>query len=179
MPRRRKGVEYLPEIPVLLRDANPTYDQIEDETDSPKRRERKRAHDFAIDCLTKMYRRAEKRGQISQLNFRVRLFCKRLMERNHGRLPDPKGGRPTDEHRRLLIAVHVREAISSRGGKRGAVKQALDQVAEDDGVSYEYVREIHYDRDPEWQRGVDVELACRTRRGVDVELAWRKFLAEG
>jgi hypothetical protein len=90
-----------------------------------------------------------------------------LMERNHGRLPDPKGGRPTDEHRRLLIAAHVREAIASHSGKWGSVELALKQVAKDDGVSYEYVREIHYDRDPEW------------RRVVDVELAWRKFLAEG
>jgi hypothetical protein len=60
--------------------------------------------------------------------------------------------------------MHVEEAIEVHGGKRGSVEVALLEVAKRDGVSYDHVRDIHYDRDPEWRRIVAVEL---DRRKVD------------
>jgi hypothetical protein len=180
MPRRRKGTEnYTPSIDVLLRDAMPTYREIAGEPDLRKRREKERARDFAIDCLAKMYRDAQKRRprgrprkvpevaerkQTGQLDPRVRIFCEQLKDHNHGRLPRPKGGRPTAEHRRLLIAVRLHEAIEARGRKRGAVKEALSEVAECYGLSYDHVWDIYRDRDPEWLDTVAVELA---RREID------------
>ena len=169
MPRRRAGNKnhpqfpcaILPEISVLLRHAQPLHKEIEGETDSRARRERERARDFARDCLFKMYRYAEKRGKLGDLDIRVRFFCEQLRLHNDGILPRAKGGRPVSDHRRLLIAVHVHQEIEALGRKKGSVEKALKHVAEDDGVSYEYVREIHYDRDPEWRRIVAVELARR------------------
>ena len=68
VPRRwrRKGLEYCPEIPVLLRDAQPTVDEIEGESDLRKRRERERARDFATGKLLKLYRDAEKQGSTAR-----------------------------------------------------------------------------------------------------------------
>jgi hypothetical protein len=125
VPRRRKGLEYCPEVPVLLRDAQPTVDEIEREPDVHKRRERERARDFAISKLLKLYRDAGKKSTVDQLDPRVHFFCETQKARNGGVLPRSAGGRPTDEHRRLLIAVHVQEAIEARGGRRGSVEEAL------------------------------------------------------
>jgi hypothetical protein len=166
VPRRRtnKGVdprfppEIPSEIPVLLRDAQPTYADIEGETDVRKRRANERARDVARDRLMKMYREALKSGQLDKLDFGVRMFCEELRKRNRRHLPKPKGGRPTNEHRRLLIAVDMRETIDRHGGKRGSVERALKEVTERQNTTYRYVRNIHYDRDPEWRRTVKAEL---------------------
>jgi hypothetical protein len=108
-----------------------------------------------------MYNDAEKAGRIQELDFDVRMFCEDLKKRNRGRLPKPKGGRPTAEHRRLLIAVHVEEEIEARGRKWGSVEEALKEVAKRDGAAERYVRNIYNDREPEWRRAVAVELAWR------------------
>jgi hypothetical protein len=168
VPRRRKGLEhYCPSIPVLLRDARPTKAEITDEPDPSKRRDTQRAYELAVDQLTKMYRSARKSGKLDRLDPRVRNFCELLKDRNQGRLPKPKGGRPTAEHRRLSMAIEVKTAIGARGKKRGSVEQALREVSERFGVSYDHLRDIHYDRDPEW------------RSTVKAELSRRKFEAEG
>ena len=65
--------------------------------------------------LIKMYGDAKKARKQGRLDFRVRTFCEELKHRNAGQLPKPKGGRPTAEHRRLLIAMHVRESIEALG----------------------------------------------------------------
>jgi hypothetical protein len=114
---------------------------------------------FATDKLLKLCRDAEKQGTVDQLDPAVRIFCDTQKARNAGRLPKSKGGRPTDEHHRLLIAVHVQEAIEARSGRRGSVEEALREVAERDGVSYDHVRDIYYDPDPEWRDTVAKELA--------------------
>jgi hypothetical protein len=146
---------------VLLRDAQPTFNEIEGEPDVRKRRERERARDFAIGKLLKMHRDAEKQGSLNQLDLQVRMFCDAHKARNAGVLPKSKGGRPLDEHRRLSIAVHVHEAIEARGRKRGSVEEALREVAERDCVSYDHVRDIYHDPDPEWQSTVAAELSRR------------------
>jgi hypothetical protein len=161
VPRRRKGAEYRPEIAVLLRDAQATDDEIKREPDAGRRRERRRERDFARDRLLKLCRDAEKRGTFDQLDPMLRLYCRMQKERNAGVLPKPKGGRPTSEHHRLLIAVHVHEAIEARGGTRGSVELALREVAQRYGAAYDHVRDIYYDRDPEWRRAVAAELARR------------------
>jgi hypothetical protein len=169
VPRRRKGTEYPPNIPVLWRDAFPRRAEVEDEPDEHKRRERKRARDLAVDHLTKMYRQAEKRNQMDQLDPLVRLACDLLKDQNRGRLPKAKGGRPPDERRRLLIAVTVQELIKADPKKRGAVERALQKTSECLGANYDYVRDIHYDRNPEWRRAVALELARRAAEAVGTE----------
>jgi hypothetical protein len=159
--RRRKGTKYTRELPVLLRDAQPTWREIDGEPNAHRRRERIRSRDTAIDALTKMYRDAQKRGATARLDVRVRNFCEGLKSRNRGRLPKSKGGRPTGEHRRLLLAIKVHEAIEARGNRRGSVESALSEVASRLGVSYDHLRDIHYDRDPKWRRAVKAELARR------------------
>ena len=163
MPRRRKGIDCPPDISVLLRDAQPTRAQIAGEPDARKRHENERARDLAAGRLTKMCREAEKRREIEQLDFPVRMFCEELKKRNRGRLPKTKGGRPTSEHRRLLIAADVHEAIERRGRKRGSVEWALNEVAQQHNTTYQYVREIHYQDDPNWRRTVAAELAARRK----------------
>jgi len=164
MPRRwkRKSQKYLPEIEILLRDAIPTWFEIEGEFDSKKREMRGRESEIAKDELVRIYRDARKRGVLNKLDFRLRLFCERLMAQDDDRLPPPLNtGRPSDEHRRLLIALHVKEAIEARGSRRGSVEAAVREVAARDGLSYDQVRDIYYDRDPEWRHVVAVEFARR------------------
>lgn len=162
MPRRRKGADYCPEIYTLLRDAQPRA-EIGDKCDTRTPRERERARELAIGRLVKIYREAENRGRIDELDFCVHMFCEELKKRNQGQLPKAKGGRPTAEQRRLLIAVHLEEAIERRGKLRGSVKAALEEVAASDGVSYDHVSDIYKDRGPEFRRTVAVELVLRRR----------------
>jgi hypothetical protein len=166
MTKLRKQIErYIPEISTLLRDAEPTWAEIEGEQDPRKRRDRERARDVANDELLSMYRDAEKRDALDQLDYRVRVHCEQLRERNGGKLPTRKGGRPFNEHQRLLIAVAVREAISAQTSKRKNVARAIRDVFERYrarfNISIETIRDLHYDRDPEWQRTVAAEMAFR------------------
>lgn len=163
MPRRRKGIVYCPEISVLLRDAQPTQAEMK-ETDALKRRAQ------AVDCLTKIYRDTKKLRQLSQVDrARVRIFCALLKDRNRGSLPKPKkakGGRPTSEHRRVLIAAHVQEAIERNGQKHGSKEKAFKEVAESDGASYDHVKDIYYrafgeNYNPDFREAVDLKLAKR------------------
>jgi hypothetical protein len=108
-----------------------------------------------------MYRNAEKRGALARLDIRVRNFCEDLKVSNSGHLPKPKGGAPIGKrHPRLLLAVKVREEIEARGKKR-VTESVLRDMAEKMDVSYDYLKRIHYDRDPQWKRAVKVELARR------------------
>jgi hypothetical protein len=146
---------------MLLRDAEPLYSEIEGEPDDAKRRECERRRDFARGELFKIYRDAEKRGAVQALPIEVQMFCEQEKARNGGILPKSRGGRPTKEHERLLVAVHVLEAIAALGKQRGRVEIALRETADRFGLTYDHVRDIHYDRDPKWQRIVSVEMAWR------------------
>lgn len=162
MPPRRDPLK-IRTIPVLLRDAQPTWHEIDGE---PNPRKRRHARDSARATLMRMGRDAEKRGALAQLDIRIRNFLEREKVRNRRghrkRLPKPKGGRPLGNRVvRLLLAVEVHEAIEAHGKKRGSVGSALSEVAGRRGVSSNYLREIHYDRDPEWRRDVKAELARR------------------
>jgi hypothetical protein len=155
MPRRRKGTKYVPSLAVLLRDAQPTYSEIQCDPDA---RERYRA---ARGELLKMYRDAEKRGTVQMLDIDVRMFCEQEKARNGGALPKSPGGRPPKEHERLLVAVHVLERIAALRKQRGKVETALWETAARFGLAYRHVRDIHYDTDPKWRQTVRAEMAWR------------------
>jgi hypothetical protein len=171
MPRRRKGIKYIPEIPILLRDAQPTQSDIERDPDARKRQRQ------ATDILVKMCRDAEKCGKIYQLDLSVRNFCEGLKasnrRRHRRRLPKPKGGRPTDEGHRLFLRVKVHEEIEAREKSRGGVEAALRDVATEEGVSYDHLRDTYYDRDLD--PAVEVEFNRRNRFALwfwDVQADW-------
>jgi hypothetical protein len=173
----RKSLHYISDVRVLLRDAQPTWAETEGEMNSRIRQKNERAQQVATDELIKLYRQHAKRGALHNLDLGVRNFCEDLKARNGGRLPTPKGGRPHDEHRRLLIAIKVTEtieAIKASGGKRGTVERALHRVATDFCIGYRRVREIYYDRDPTWMRDLRVSLALRGRGLDTAEIAKKR-----
>jgi len=107
-----------------------------------------------------MNREAEERRSLHRLDPRVRNFCEDLKASNSGHLPKPKGGRPFGDrdNKRFWLAIKVHEAIEARGKKRGSVEEALNEVAERERVSYDRLREIYYDSDPQ---AVKIELDRR------------------
>ena len=115
MTQPRKGEKYIPEFASLMRDALPTWREIEGEYCERRRNERKR--DIAIDEIVTIYRDHEKQRQLDKLPPDFRIVCEHLKHRNGGKLPTRKGGRPPDEHKKLLIAVDVAEA-GPRGSSR-------------------------------------------------------------
>jgi hypothetical protein len=150
--------------------------EIEGEPDPRKRRELKRARDEAVARLMKL-----------SWVPRVRVF----LDLYGDRLPKAKGGRPANEHRRLLIAVNLQEAIERRGGKHGDIEAAIWEIAERDelfdkrkrrrpsgrkgqqvsepqpsepATRYDYIKEILNDTDPDWCRAVAVELELRRQK---------------
>jgi hypothetical protein len=70
VPRRRDAIKYR-ELPTLLRDARPTLGEIGDRS--------------AIEALVKIYRAAEKRGDLARLDVRVRNFYEDLRASGHAR----------------------------------------------------------------------------------------------
>jgi len=169
--RPRKSKEYEPLIPALVRDACPRWRDIEGEPDPRRRKENERRRDVAIDALGKLWADPIKRAQLDPS---ARLRCQMIFDANGRRWPKPKGGRPADEHRHLLIHVAVIEKLGSGRLNRGAVGTALNAVAEEKGCSYALVRNVYYDKNPEWVKTVKAELA-RRRYEEDVDRKWRKI----
>jgi hypothetical protein len=161
MTKPRKGEKYIAEIPMLLRDAQPTWHELGGEPDLRQRNER--ARDIAIDEIVTIYRDHEKQGRLHELPPDFLIFCKQLKRQNAGTLPRRKGGRPVDLHRRLQIAMSVIEAIEGKDGtpKKVKVEQAIADVARKFNIMARTVRDIHYDRDPDWMLERDAELARR------------------
>jgi len=164
MPRSRDPLKSR-ELATVLRDAQPTRHEIDGEPNLRKRRERIALAKSAREVLMRIHRDAEKRASLHRLDPRVRNFVEGVKARNGGCLPKPKGGKPLGhrDHDRFLLAIKVQEAIEARGKKRGSVEGALNEVAEREGVDYDRLREIHYDRDPDWKRAVKIELDRRER----------------
>jgi hypothetical protein len=170
VPSRRTGKRATPDYPsqlvpdtdVLLRDAQPTRTEILREPDARQRRE------AAIDHLVRMFNDAKRTRKIKQLDYRVRMFCEELKKRNRGLLPKSKGGRPpgTGEHRAVLFAVRVKEAIESGGGKWGSKEAAYREISDRYRASYDYVKEIYLRAfgehpDPDFREAVDLALCDR------------------
>jgi hypothetical protein len=150
----------------LLRDACPTFFEIEGEKDPAKRRANERARDQATDALIKLYREAERRNGLSELDISVRFFCQDLKARNGGKLPNPKGGRPAEEDRYLRIAFYITEKAEVRGGGHGSVEGALKDAAEHFNLDYKTVRDIYYETRAaeDWPSVVKAERAWRSLR---------------
>jgi hypothetical protein len=163
LPRRRDPINT--ELSVLLRDARPARGEID----------RARARS-AREVLMRMYRDAQKCGSMVRLDMRVRNLCADLIASNGGSLPKPKGGAPARRRqRRLLLAVKVREALEVRGKKR-VTEAVLRDVAEQMGVGYDYLKRIHYTRDPEWNLAVKAELAHRKLKAWEATLPYSPAL---
>ena len=174
MTKPRKGPKYTRELGTLLRDALPTWWELEGELDPRKRRKNERAYELAMDDLLPIYNHHERLGTLHELDPQVRIVCEQWKQRCNraGVLPKRKGGRPSvDEHRNLLIVVAVEEALAAQKGKRKNVTQAIQHVSHTlviDGKRVHMppatIRDIYYNPDPEWRRAVKVELACRKRK---------------
>jgi hypothetical protein len=153
-------------LPQLLRDARPTRREIEDEPDARKRQDQKRARDSVIYELIKAGQTRMLRGErLGALDLcRIRNFCKDLgAARNRKRgLPKPNGGRPKESPARLRLAVAIWEAFETNRKKpkseREKASSVLEKVAHRLHKKLSYVREVYYDRDPEWRRAVEAEL---------------------
>jgi hypothetical protein len=129
MTRPRKGLYYRPEIPTLLRDAQPLPKELEGDSDKQSKKDAERRRDIATDELIKLYRDPEDMAQLSASDrLGVRIFCEQLKRRNRGKLPAPRGGRPDNDHDQMLIAVKVEEALAAQRGKRKNVTIAIKQV---------------------------------------------------
>jgi len=152
-----RGHRDVPILAVLLRDAQPRWVEIEGESDARKREERHRAFDIARDELVRFYSEAETDGRLAELDPRIRALCEEWMAENGGLLPRRKGGAPRDEHFRMMLHMAVRHRIAT--GTSRTADHALHTVAEQAGRSYELVRAIFYDPDPEWQRAAAAEWA--------------------
>jgi hypothetical protein len=168
-------------LPTLLRDAQPTARELEeDETARARAR-------IAHDTFVWLYLDYMKRGKLDQLDLRIRntvelpIIRDCLQEHPMAEAeevqaflrsnppPQPKGGCPIGAHtRRLDIAIRIQEAIEAREalGKERVTDLVLREIAatgiEKPGdVSYDYLKEIHYDPDLTWRLGVKAERAFR------------------
>ena len=154
MPQRHK-LKYDPELlNVVLRDAQPTRSEIEREPDARKRQ------DWATRLLGSIYHDAEKYGELHLLDPRIVNFCEIFKARNGGYLPKSKGGRSPNQHHRLLIALAIHDKVKALGPGSN-IEAALWDTSIQMGVSYDYVKEIFYDQDPEWLRAMEIERAHR------------------
>jgi hypothetical protein len=160
MPRRRDPKTR--ELSVLLRDAKPTWHEIEGEPSA-----RKRSRDSAINELIKIGQTGMHRGEkLGALDLcRIRNFCNDLGRNRKIRmrgLPKRNGGRPKESPARLRLAVAIWEAIETNRKKpeneREKASSVLEKVAHRLHKKLSYVREVYYDRDPEWRPAVEAEL---------------------
>jgi len=172
MTQPRKGEKYRPEFASLMRDALPTWREIEGESDPCERRRNERKRDIAIHEIVTIYRDHEKQRQLDKLPPDFLIVCEHLKHRNGGKLPTRKGGRPPDEHKKLLIAVAVKEALEAQAGRK-SVTAAVRHVHKTfvlNGkrctVPENTIRDYYYDRAPGWQRAIKVELAWRQVRNI-------------
>jgi hypothetical protein len=186
MPRRRVPRKDTREIPILLRDAQLILKEQGDQRALSRARTAKNA-------MMRMYRDARARGELDQLDFRIRTLCEKpliidyLKEhpqagaeeiqaylRSNPPLPKLKVGRsPGAQARRLEIAIKIDEEIEAREarGEKGATEKALQGLAgtvivKPRASSYEYLKEICYDPDPGWRLGVKAERAFRAEYAI-------------
>ncbi|MFI4973236.1 MAG: hypothetical protein ACHP84_01710 [Caulobacterales bacterium] len=158
MTRPRKGEHHVAELAILIADAEPLGRDLTSASPTVRRgTERKR--DIARDELIGMYRDAQDAGLLDRLDPRVRLICDEWRRLNGGLLPRRKGGRPKNEHHRLIIWLRVHDRSQAGMG----IVAAMRAVAADHrpALTYEHIRNIWYDEDPEWVRLKQLTLAER------------------
>jgi len=167
MSKPRKSQHYPAEIATLIRAAQPLPAEIEGESDPDKRQKRQRECEIATDELIRISRDQKLFNQLSQeRQFEVKWFIEDLKRqsrrtvRSRGKFPVRKGGRPRDDHRRLLIAVKMAGLVDGGATVHKAIK-LVRQWQFGKSIAPATVKDIHFDKDPEWQRLVRVELARR------------------
>jgi hypothetical protein len=167
MTQPRKGQKFV-SVAVLLRDAQPRWREIEGEPDLRERRRNERRREIAIDEIVTIYRDYKEQGRLRELPPGLLIYCRRLKSQNSGKLPKRKGGRPPDEHKKLLIAVNVAEALAEQTGRQKSVTQAVRHVhntllinGKRCTVPENTIRDYYYDRASGFQEAIAVELACR------------------
>jgi hypothetical protein len=152
------------ELSTLLREAQPTWSEIDGEPNKLKRKERERSRDIATKTLITIKNtgkfRGEKLGTLDRL--RVSSFIKELMDRNGGRLPTSRGVKPQESPVRLQHAVAILKAIETNSEKpkreQEKVSSVLKTVAHNSGKQLSYIKEIYYDlRLPKWRGTVKAE----------------------
>jgi hypothetical protein len=175
---------------ILLRYARPTKRELEgrpnildlrdgvaDELDPRKAREAKLRRNSAIHELTKIWRDATKAGQLDQLPPDIRFFVEGLIRSNGGKLPKPRIGRPRDRYRslrRTLIYLRMQDKLAACNPAPRKLQETLKAIAknlnitsEETGgitintISYAQIREIYYDRSPEFRDAVFITVAMR------------------
>jgi hypothetical protein len=179
MSKRRKSPHYVAEIATLTRAAQPTYAEIEGEPDSDKRQKRHREREIATDELVRIFRSRKLFGELSRADQLPIQWLIEGLKRSQREFPTRKGGRPPDEHRRLLTAVKMAELV--KGG--ATVSDAIKRVCEWHNECFKgsmgptSVKTIHLDKDPEWQRLLHVELSRRAYERQADENARRAALS--
>lgn len=125
-----------------------------------------RERDFAIDHLLPRLRKLEldlKSRPPRPSELELELLAWSLRKNNGGELPKPKGGRPDEEHKHLLLIRDIEQRKRALGGAR-KTSQAIKQAAAaykfgKVGITAKRAKEIYYNRDPEWKRLVKAEAA--------------------
>jgi len=179
--KQRKTREESPPTAFLLRDAEPTARELEgrpsllelreariagytiDDTPDPdKAKVAARNREIATDALVGLFLDAQRENRIGQLDPSLMSFIDAIRHRNAANLPKRKGGRPTDQNRRMLARLIVLDELKRRGGNHGDVKAALDAAKNRLGCSYELVRGAYYDHSPEWKLALKYSIALRS-----------------
>jgi hypothetical protein len=165
MAKPRKGPKpFEPLLPILLRDAMPTWFEIEGEKDTRKRKANELKRDKATAELMRLYRRANAAGKLRQLDVQVRHFCEKVIKCDKARAEaagKARTGAPDQSDCRMKIAVAVALEIEARDGQHGCVEAALKAVAVRFKREYAAVRKIHYETDPDWRRALKASIAMR------------------
>jgi len=146
-----------------VRDARREGPEIEDKPDQKKARQAAQARDVARAELMQLYRIARKARQLDQLPFDVRFFVEDLIRANGGKLPELRlpPGRPRSWHKMMVIHLAVLEELEALGPGHGNKMKAIKAVAQRFNKRWEDVRDIFYNRHPDWSEAVRLSIALR------------------
>jgi hypothetical protein len=146
-----------------VRDAQQLGREIDDTPDPRKAREAARARDVAHAELVRLYREARRAHALDKLRIDARFFVENLIRQNGGKLPKLRlpPGRPPNRQKMLIIHLAVLEELEALGPGRGRKTKAIEAVAQRFGRAPQVVRDIFYNRHPEWRETVTLELALR------------------
>lgn len=147
-----------------VRDARFAGREIDDTPDPRKARDAARARDLACAELVRLYCEAKRARALDTLRVDARFFVERLIRMNGGKLPKLRlpPGRPRDRlSNGLVVYLAVLKELDALGPGHGNKTKAIQAVARRHGRSPQDVRDIFYNRHPEWKETVRLELALR------------------
>jgi len=146
-----------------VRDAQQAGREIDDTPDPRKAREAARARDLARAELVHLYREAKRAHALNKLSFDARFFVEDLIRANGGRLPKLRlpPGRPRKRHEMMVVHLAVLEELDALGPGHGNKTNAIEAVARRYHRRSQDVRDIFYNRHPEWSEAVRLSIALR------------------